>query len=261
MPPKEKTDLWPRFVSLFRPHGDRSTVGTGSRQSSAKVANPGAGPSGSGHASIRSVSNVLLPASNSIPQYHKSLPSKRPSRSENNIVVEHSQSTFSTPSNEDSPRQRPLPPLPALHSYDNPPAFGAHDDPTSFLPSISGRSEPSWSDHPPTLTAPDLLLPAGRPTPQYYGSLPPIYPSMSENNIGESSHPAALWMPRNDNLLQQHSHSPLPSLQSYDHPPASGAHGGATAFFPGASGFQVGEFRVVNVNSVGDRSIDGTSIP
>jgi hypothetical protein len=260
MHPKEKTDLWPRFVSLFRPHGDRSIVGTGSHQSSAKVVNLGAGPSGSGHAPIRSVPDVLLPASSSIPQYHKSLPPIRPSRSENNIVVEHSQSTFSTPSNKDSPRQRPLPPLPALHSYDNPPAFGAHDDPTSFLPSISGRCEPSCSDYPPTRTVPSLLLPPGSLMPQYHGSLPPTYPSRSENNIGESSHPAALSMPRNDNLLRQHSHSPLPSLQSFNNPGASGAHGGATAFFPGASGFQVGEFKVVNVNGAGDRSIDGTSI-
>jgi hypothetical protein len=262
MPPKsKKPSLWSRFLSsrfasVFRGRGGRLAVD--SRQGSAEITNPGGGALGSDHASTRSAPNLSLPVDNSTLQCHESLPPIGQSRSESDIVEHMQSAALSMSNNEGALQQPPHHPIPSRQSHNNPPVSSAHGGPAPSLPSISGQFGPSWPDHPPTPTVPNLLLPTGSPTPQYHESLPPIYPSRSENNMGESSHPAALSMPCND-LLRQHPHPPLPSLQPFDNPAASGAHGGAAAFFSGASRFQVGAFNV-NVNSAGDRSTDGTSI-
>ena len=86
------------------------------------------------------------------------------------------------------------------------------------------------------------------------------YPQYQENNYAvATSHSTVVSTSTSEDLRPS---NPFPALNSNENPVSSMAHGGATSFFPGASGFQTGDLHVtVNTSKQGtsDKLVDGTS--
>lgn len=230
MPPTRTTK-----PHLSGPDGDVSAVD--GHRDSVGTANTGAGPSWSGHASMHTVPK-LHPMGSSTHQSHEFHPAIRPSRSRNSIVATSQYPALLKPSNRYLLQHPPHPPPPARRFYE--PTSGTQGGTTSFFPGSSSQSGPSWSIHSQASTIPDPLLPVpvGGSTFQYQKSWPPVHPSGSENNIGESSQAAALFESTlsDQGTYRPPPHLPLPGPQSYNNTPeCASAHGGTTSFFPGAT--------------------------